>query len=436
MRQDQWQQDGRRLSSARPSSGTNRWGWGKKAHPERHTVTTSQTSAAARIRSSRQRTRSRWMWVAVLTIALLGLALWQRVVTAHPTVAPAMSRIATGSGHTCAVTADGHVKCWGDNAMGQLGDGTFTRSLAPVAVAGLEHVKAVASGSGSHTCALTDAGDVWCWGANETGQLGNNDTASSALPVKVAGLETALGIAVGRSHTCAVTSKGLFCWGENSSGELGNGSTDASLTPSPVEGFGPTSAIALGAGVSCGIADAARVACWGDDGDGQLGDQGFAAVNAPLAVQGIDSHVVSVSVSDTHVCVVTNKAEIWCWGSNTSGQIGIGSTSASSIPTKVPAVRDVASAIAGFQRTCVLHTTGGYPECWGGVTDPTGSDGSVVPQTVQELGQDVAFLSLGTFHGCLMKTGGEVRCWGSNTTGQLGDGSTADSTVPVSVPGF
>jgi len=383
------------------------------------------------------------VWVAVGVLAvLLGLVgtwLFMRGdprLSVAPPVAPTVSRIAAGNSHTCAVTGDGHVKCWGDNHMGQLGDGTFAQRLTPVEVNGLDHVRAIATGSGSHTCALTESGAVKCWGSNEYGQLGNNDTASSSLPVQATGLESgALGIAVGRSHSCAVTGKGLYCWGDNSAGALGNGTNDSSLVPVAVPGYSAKSAIALGDALSCGIVDGGRVRCWGDDGDGQLGDQGFTAVNTPLPVAGIDGPVVSVSASDTHVCAVTAASEVWCWGANSSAQLGLGSTSPSSTPTKVPGVKDVTSVVAGFQRTCVLHSTG-LAECWGGITEGAPDAGKASPTSVLELGQDVASLSLGTFHGCLVTTAGSVRCWGTNTNGQLGNGSTADSPVPVEVQGL
>ena len=379
--------------------------------------------------------------LGVLVIALAVAAWWfvrsdRGPLPAGPVVAPAVSTIAAGSSHTCAVTAEGQVKCWGANTMGQLGDGTFTQRLTPVAVGGLERVRAIATGSGAHTCALTEAGAVKCWGANEQGQLGNGDTGSSSVPVQVVGLETgALGIAVGRSHSCAVTTTGLVCWGDNSSGALGNGSGESSLVPVPVEGFTARTAIALGDAVSCGIADGGRVRCWGDDGDGQLGDQNFTAVATPVPVPGIDRPVVSVSVSDTHVCVVTVDATVWCWGANRSAQLGRGATSPSSTPAPVPAVQGVARVVAGFQRTCALQQSG-PATCWGGVDEATPGSGRPSPATASDLGDDVAALSLGSFHGCLVTGSGGVKCWGTNTNGQLGDGSTTDSVVPVEVKGF
>lgn len=348
-------------------------------------------------------------------------------------VRPVLSRVAAGDSHSCAVTADGHVKCWGSNDNGQLGDGTFARRPSATTVPGLERVTAVATGSGSHTCALTDAGAVKCWGSNEFGQLGNGDTAASSIPVQVLGLESgALSIAVGRSHSCAVTGKGLVCWGSNQLGELGVGSLDASSVPQVVEGFGANGTVALGDASSCAIDPLGRVFCWGDDGDGQLGDKGFTATGTPLRVDGVPP-AVAVSVSDTHACVVTAESDVWCWGSNVAGQLGRGSVSASEPPAPVPGVHDVVAVSAGLQRTCAVHRDQSTT-CWG---RQLGAPSEPQPTPVPgDLGSAVLELSLGTFHGCLRTTEAVVKCWGANTTGQLGDGSTTPSAQPVTVSGF
>ncbi len=376
-----------------------------------------------------------WLLVAVVLIgAVVVGGLWLRRGGALlVSISPSQSRIAAGASHTCAVTGDGHVKCWGNNVNGQLGNGTFERSMTPVQVLGVEDVVSLATGSGAHTCALTKAGGVKCWGDNEYGQLGNGNTTASSSAVAVVGLEQgALGIAVGRTHSCAVTNAGLSCWGTNASGELGIGGDEMSLSPVAVGGYDSRSAIALAASLTCGVTSKATLQCWGEDGDGQLGDSSFTSVATPQPVAGVSGPVTAVSASDTHVCATTSSAEVWCWGSNASGQLGIGSVSASSTPAKVPGIGGVTKLVAGFQRTCVINKTGS-PECWGGVQDGTDKVGSTSPGTAPELGTDVADLSLGTFHGCLITTAGTVKCWGDNTNGQLGNGSSVSSAEPVTV---
>jgi alpha-tubulin suppressor-like RCC1 family protein len=152
------------------------------------------------------------------------------------TGAPKARAIAAGAGHTCAVSSEGRVACWGNNADGQLGDGTRLSRTSPVYVNGLEKIEAIAAG-GNHTCAVDHAGSVFCFGSNEYGQLGTGDREAELNPTRIAGLPPIQEIAAGCCSTCARTTEGnVWCWGRNDEGRYSRlASTDPTLQPTRID---------------------------------------------------------------------------------------------------------------------------------------------------------------------------------------------------------
>lgn len=230
--------------------------------------------------------RNRQNWRSPAS-TLLTLALILPAVGAYAQHA----EIATGGEHTCALTRNFGVQCWGSNASGQLGDNTTLGRLNPVDVSGLgSGVSSVAAGS-AHTCALTNLGGVKCWGSNASGQLGDNTTTRRLTPVDVAGLTSGISaIAAGASHTCAITEMGrIKCWGENSNGQLGDQSTVRRLTPVDVNGFAAgISEIALGSKHTCAVSNLGAIKCWGDNSGGQSGSRGNLLQPAPVNITGFN----------------------------------------------------------------------------------------------------------------------------------------------------
>ena len=171
---------------------------------------------------------------AVVMILVAVLVLWRPrelapTPTPSPSSAPVVRRPVTldvGEGRACRVATDGKVACWGANGSGELGIGIWSSgSSRPVTVAGIDAPVTALSVGGTHTCALTAVGEVWCWGQNFSGQLGDGTEESSAVPVRVQGLGgPAVDVSAGEYHTCAVMQTGgVRCWGYRSDGELGDG---------------------------------------------------------------------------------------------------------------------------------------------------------------------------------------------------------------------
>ena len=353
--------------------------------------------------------------------------------------------VAAGTGHSCALTSAGAVKCWGDNGVGQLGDGTTADSDIPVQVSGLSSGVVAITAGDAHTCALTSAGAVKCWGDNAVGQLGDGTTADSDIPVLVSGLSSGIAaMASGGSHSCAITDAGAVkCWGAKWDGSLGEGTIGSSV-PIGVSGLASgVTAITAGHGHACALTSGGVVKCWGANQYGQLGDGTTNPSEVPVEVSGSPSGVTAVTAGAWHTCAITSAGAGECWGYNGNGGLGDGSISldAAPSPVQVAGLASGATTVAaGWAHTCAV-TSAGAAVCWGynyggQLGNDTIGDSAVLVQ-VSGLTSGVTAIAAGYGHTCAVTNGGAVRCWGDNRFGQLGDGTTNNnSRVPVQVSGF
>lgn len=353
--------------------------------------------------------------------------------------------LSVGEYHACAIATGGSVHCWGNNWNGKLGDGSGPGGngrSSPGTVAGLSDAVAIAAG-GEHTCALVHGGEAWCWGAGWYGQLGDGRYYSdepALTPVKVVGLSDAKAITTGSEHSCAlVTSGQVFCWGDNWGGELGDGTFEDRPTPVAVSGISDAVAIAAGGYSTCAVLADSTVRCWGENRDGQLGDGTRIRRNIPTQVTGI-SGAVEVTTGGAHSCAVLATGNVKCWGANDHGQLGDGTTTDSLVPVEVSGISSAITADAGVQYTSLGSYTCALLEsraaaCWGSNLNGRLGDGTdvdrVTPVLVEEL-SDGSEIGVGNGHSCSLVAGG-VRCWGYNEYGQVGDGTRIDRWTPREV---
>jgi alpha-tubulin suppressor-like RCC1 family protein len=364
--------------------------------------------------------------------------------------------IAAGGHHTCVVTSDGGVLCWGDNFDGDLGDGTNTPSSSPVSLSGQSTGAAAVVAGRAHTCAWFDDSSVACWGDNDEGQLGTGSTDSSSTLIYVGATNGSLaGLAAGGNHTCVVppesAGESAFCWGDNLAGDLGDSVTspnDAGVaTPTPsdvpveVSGLPLSGVVATAAGddhtcaitiANPGIDEYEVVLCWGDNTYGELGSGSMNSSNTPVDVSGLPMRVALMAAGGHHTCAVTAAEEVWCWGDNAAGDLGNGGTAASNVAVQVSNTNTnlwAESVALGENHTCALTgndiglTGAGFVWCWGdntyGQLGVTGVTQSLVPIQVPGLA-GIQAIAAGDDYTCAVTSTGGVQCWGDNAYGQLG----------------
>jgi hypothetical protein len=343
--------------------------------------------------------------------------------------------VTAGYDHACALTATGTVECWGANDVGQLGDGSSTDRAAPVPVPLPAPASQVAAGY-SHTCAVA-AGQVYCWGDNTFGEVGDGTTTSRTLPVLVGGLPVIASLGAGgaglttvtAAHTCAIGTNGAFyCWGSNGSGQLGTGGTAPGLRPVLVSALGTgvsPDRVSCGGRHTCTLAGGA-VQCFGANDSGQLGIGSTNAQSVP-AVASIASGATALASAENHTCAVV-AGVLLCWGLDTSGQVDAGNAAAGAFvsphapalplfsPSAVAGGRVFTCAVDGASLPADLRCFGGNPHGQLGGAGSLTQVGLLAPRSA-------VAVTAGGDHTCVLTSEGGIQCWGLNARGQLGRGT-------------
>jgi|GEM_PF-1501245 len=401
--------------------------------------------------------------------------------------AGAQGVVASGYGHSCSVTSAGDLYCWGQNGTGELGQGNTTTPSPslPVAVplGGSDKSGVVVAGGTvlldvAHTCAViedrstnpfTNKG-VKCWGNNAYGQLGTGTIPLVApfnvtSPAQVQGLTGGTGtsavraLVAGGAYTCAlmnytngVTGGSVKCWGANDKGQLGTGTTQTEAAPAPVLTFETSGALAIAAGYrhTCAVTNVRTVKCWGENEHLQLGVQnsfGQGTIKtSPTEVPNL-TNVVSITAGDRHTCALRDNGEVKCWGAQSEGRLGNSQLGGS---TEIPQPL-VGSIIPGFKATALsagsAHTCaiveGGGARCWGNnqqgqVGDNSSANNKSEPVQVLDLNSQAVAVEAGYAHTCFLKNTGGVSCFGFyNAIGlELGQRKPVNNAMPVSALGI
>jgi alpha-tubulin suppressor-like RCC1 family protein len=287
-----------------------------------------------------------------------------------------MTAVFAGALHSCAIDETGNVYCWGDNRFGQVGvpiSASSSNVLQPVAVGTLGEPAITLSLGQFHSCAILASGRAACWGSNRRGQLGNGTTTHSDRPQSVRGTsgERLKQITAGAAHTCALTEKEqIYCWGFNGSGQLGEGTLADRLEPRLVQSAEKFTQVISGGFHTCGLSQN-RLFCWGNSAFGQTGSGVRPSQEIPLRVQAFSENVLEASLGFYHTCTRVqdpkgnDSSSVYCWGSNQQGQVGMGSLDQKiASPQLVRGLLITPQVIAsGVDHTCILGDRS--TQCWG-----------------------------------------------------------------------
>ena len=354
-----------------------------------------------------------------------------RATPFSPALPVTFARIELGYWHSCGLTADGRAYCMGDNEYGQLGTtapmrrckgGQSPCSDSPLEVDGA--ITFVQLGLDlRHSCGITQEGAVLCWGFGEGGQLGDGLRRSSPVPVRVPTdvRFRSLGRGQASGNLCAISDAGqAYCWGIGQAGQGGNGTQDVALVPTAVSSNRPLREVGSGQDFACGLDESGDVYCWGQNSYGKLGTGVPGSTTVPALVAG-GHKFAALAVGGQHVCALTTEGRAYCWGSPTSVG-GAAPATGARAPQAVEGDLGFKSITAGFQHSCAIDVSD-EAWCWGVNIGGVCGDGTTVDRTTPvrvATKERFASISGGGTATCAITLSGRLLCWGTNSYGQLG----------------
>ncbi len=361
-----------------------------------------------------------------------------------PAPRPPIADRAFSGNHNCVLTTLGAAYCWGSNAAGQLGNGrtNFAGVGVPTAVVGGHAFSSLSIGkTGATTCGVRFDGAAFCWGNNAQGQLGDGTLMQRSSPARVRTDLRFSSIAVGASHVCGITfAHDVACWGTSPNGAFGDGTTGTRLVPELLTSSSRFLQVVAGEDFTCALSDRRLATCWGQGRQGQLGDGLAESHTTPITVT--DSiEFTSLVAAQFGVCGLTENGRAYCWGNNDFGTVGDGTLgleggiSRHRSPSRVLGVPAFSQISAGYETMCGIGVDR-VSYCWGYNAFGEVGDGSfehrAIPTPIDGA-LEIRSLAAGTANGCGVTSARAIVCWGDSLHGALGDDNTVEAPRPSPV---